>query len=377
MRKIELVDLVSQYHKIKNEVDAAVMEVMNSATFIGGPPVTKFKEDLEQYLGNDAKVVPCANGTDALQISMMALGLEPGDEVITPAFTYAATAEVIALLRLKPVFADVDPATFNLDPAQLEKVITPKTKAIVPVHLYGQCADMTPILEFASRHGLFVIEDVAQAIGSYYQAGGEAPQKAGTLGHIAGTSFFPSKNLGCFGDGGAIITTSEDLAVRCKMIANHGQTSLYYHDLIGVNSRLDSIQAAVLRVKLPQLDGYIAARTAAADFYDQAFDSISQLTVPYRAPYTKHVFHQYTLKVDGIDRDAFQKYLNENGVPARAYYPVPLHMQKAYNLNEYKEGDFPVAEQLSKIVISLPMHTELDAEQLEYIADKVIKYCKG
>lgn len=377
MRKIELVDLVSQYHKIKNEVDAAVMEVMNAAAFIGGPPVTRFKEELEQYLGNDAKVVPCANGTDALQIAMMALGLEPGDEVITPAFTYAATAEVIALLRLKPVFADVDPDTFNLDPVQLEKAITPKTKAIVPVHLYGQCADMAPILEFAARHGIFVIEDVAQAIGSYYQVNGEAPKKAGTLGHIAGTSFFPSKNLGCFGDGGAIMTTDENLAVRCKMIANHGQTSLYYHDLIGVNSRLDSIQAAVLRVKLPLLDEYIAARTYAADFYDQAFGDLSQLSIPYRAPYTKHVFHQYTLKVNGIDRDAFQKYLNENGVPARAYYPVPLHMQKAYNLNEYKEGDFPVAEQLSKTVISLPMHTELDREQLEYITDKVIKYCKG
>ncbi len=375
MKKIEMVDLVTQYHRIKEEVDRAVLDIMNQASFINGPSVKQFKSNLESFLGNDAKVIPCANGTDALQIAMMGLGLKPGDEVITPAFTYAATAEVIALLGLVPRFVDVDEQTFNIDYTLVESVLSPKTKAIVPVHLFGQCAHMEPILEIARKHNLYVIEDVAQALGATYYFSDGTSKKASTIGHVAGTSFFPSKNLGCFGDGGAIITTDESLANTLSMIANHGQTSLYYHDVVGVNSRLDSIQAAILDIKLRHLDDYVIRRRKAADYYDKAFEACEQIITPYRAPYSNHVFHQYTLILNGIDREGLKEYLDLKQIPVKVYYPVPLHLQKAYNLNGYKPGDLPVSERLAETVISLPMHTELDEIQLEYITDHVIKYC--
>ncbi len=375
MKKIEMVDLVTQYHRIKEEVDRAVLDIMNQASFINGPSVKQFKSNLEKYLGNNAKVIPCANGTDALQIAMMGLGLKPGDEVITPAFTYAATAEVIALLGLVPKFVDVDEQTFNIDYTQIESVITPKTKAIVPVHLFGQCAHMDPIMDIAQKYNLHVIEDVAQALGAEYYFSDGSCKKAGTIGHVAGTSFFPSKNLGCYGDGGAMITTDDALAEKLAMIANHGQTSLYYHDIVGVNSRLDSIQAAILDIKLRHLDEYVIRRRNAADFYDKAFEDCEQLIIPYRAPYSNHVFHQYTLTLNGVDREGMKEYLNSKEIPVKVYYPVPLHLQKAYNLNGYKRGDFPVSERLAETVISLPMHTELDETQLEYITEHVINYC--
>lgn len=375
MKKIEMVDLVTQYHRIKEEVDRAVLDIMNQASFINGPSVKQFKSNLEKYLGNNAKVIPCANGTDALQIAMMGLGLKPGDEVITPAFTYAATAEVIALLGLVPKFVDVDEQTFNIDYTQIESVLSPKTKAIVPVHLFGQCAHMEPIMEIAQKHNLYVIEDVAQALGAEYYFSNGTFKKAATIGHVAGTSFFPSKNLGCYGDGGAMITTDEALAEKLAMIANHGQTSLYYHDIVGVNSRLDSIQAAILDIKLRHLDDYVIRRRKAADFYDQAFEACEQLITPYRAPYSNHVFHQYTLTLNGVDREGMKEYLNSKEIPVKVYYPVPLHLQKAYNLSGYKRGDLPVSERLAETVISLPMHTELDETQLEYIAEHVINYC--
>jgi len=376
MRNIEMVDLVSQYRKIKDEVDAAVWEVMGTASFINGPAVKKFQADLEKYTGSGVHVVPCANGTDALQISMMALGLEPGDEVITPAFTYAATAEVMALLRLVPKFVEVDERTFNIDPSKIAAAVGPKTKAVVPVHLFGQCADMSAVLDVARAHNLAVIEDVAQAIGAVYRFADGREQKAGTMGDIAGTSFFPSKNLGCFGDGGAIYTVRKDLAEASRMIANHGQSSLYYHDVVGVNSRLDSMQAAVLGVKLNYLDGYAEARGRAAAFYDKAFAGMEQISIPYRAEYSTHVFHQYTLTVHGVDRDGLKDHLQAKGIPSKVYYPVPLHLQKAYNLAGYRAGDFPVAEKLSRSVLSLPMHTELDESQLSHIAETVIEFCK-
>jgi UDP-2-acetamido-2-deoxy-ribo-hexuluronate aminotransferase len=372
MRKIEMVDLVSQYGRIKTEVDAAVLQVMDQASFINGPAVQDFRKNLESYLG--AHVIPCANGTDALQICLMGLGLKPGDEVITPAFTYAATAEVIALLNLVPVFVDVDEHSFNIDPAQIEKAISPKTKAIVPVHIFGQCADMDPIMEIATRHKIFVVEDVAQAIGAEYISAIGVRRKAGTIGHASGTSFFPSKNLGCFGDGGAMITNNENLAQTLKMIANHGQSSLYYHDIVGVNSRLDSIQAAVLNIKLTLLDGYAQSRMRAADYYDRAFAGLSAIRTPTRVSHSTHVFHQYTLTLNGVDRNKLQEHLAAAGVPSKVYYPVPLHLQRAYNLKGYKPGSLPVAEDLSERVISLPMHTELDNEQLDYITNSVIEF---
>jgi UDP-2-acetamido-2-deoxy-ribo-hexuluronate aminotransferase len=374
MKKIEMVDLIGQYEKIKPEVDQAVIEIMNNASFINGPTVKSFKKNLENYLGKGV-VIPCANGTDALQIAMMGLGLKPGDEVITPAFTYAATAEVIALLGLIPIFVDVDERSFSLDYTQLEKVITPKTKAIVPVHLFGQCAPMEQIMEIARRHRLVVIEDVAQALGAEYTYSNGSTVKAGLIGNVGGTSFFPSKNLGCFGDGGAMMTSDNALAETLQMIANHGQTSLYYHDIVGVNSRLDSIQAAILDIKLRHLDQYVNNRRFAADFYDRAFESTEQLITPYRAKYSTHVFHQYTLTLQGVDRNKMQEYLTSKNIPVKVYYPVPLHLQKAYNLNGYKKGDLPVSEKLSETVISLPMHTELDNEQLEYISEHVINFC--
>lgn len=375
MKKIQMVDLISQYEKIQAQVDSSVLNVIRSAAFINGPEVKSFQAELEAYNGSK-HVIPCANGTDALQIAMMALDLKPGDEVIVPTFTYVATAEVIALLRLTPVLVDVDPLTFNIDVARVEKAITPKTKAVVPVHLFGQCADMDPLMELCKKHNLYVIEDAAQGIGSDYISKDGTRRKAGSMGHIGCTSFFPSKNLGCYGDGGAIFTNDDTLAAKMRMVANHGQSRLYYFDEIGVNSRLDSIQAAILRCKLPHLDSYNASRRALADAYDAAFASQPALVTPTRAPFTTHVFHQYTLQVVSGSREALKDHLNAAGVPAMIYYPVPLHQQKAYLDPRYKDGDFPVSENLCATVISLPMQTELDAEQIAHITSSVLSFFK-
>lgn len=366
-----MVDLKSQYKAIENEVNEAILNVIKNTAFINGPDVKAFAAELAQYL-NVKHVIPCANGTDALQIAMMALNLQPGDEVITPTFTYAATCEVIALLKLTPVFVDCDPDTFNLDINQIEAAITPRTKAIVPVHLYGQCADMEPILHIAAKHKLFVIEDTAQAIGAKYTFKNGAVAAAGTMGNIGATSFFPSKNLGCYGDGGALFTHDDELALKMSQIANHGQTRLYYHDIVGVNSRLDTIQAAVLRVKLKHLDSYATARNRAADYYDRAFKNHPKIKTPARAKNSTHVFHQYTLTLHDVDRDWFSTELEKAGIPNKVYYPIPQHLQKAYNLKNYQAGDLPVSESLSKKVISLPMHSELSSEQLEYITDSLL-----
>jgi dTDP-4-amino-4,6-dideoxygalactose transaminase len=374
MEKIQMVDLVSQYHKIQSEVDSAVLDVIRSSAYINGPEVKNFQQELEKYL--DAKhVIPCANGTDALQMAMMALGLKPGDEVITATFTFVATAEVIALLGLTPVLVDVDADTFMLNPEQVEKAITPKTKAIVPVHLFGQCADMEAIMNIAEKHNLYVIEDTAQAIGAEYTFSDGRKAKAGTMGHIGTTSFFPSKNLGCFGDGGAIFTQNDEYAQKLRVVANHGMTVRYYHDEIGVNSRLDSVQAAVLRIKLRHLEDYNTARRKAADFYDKAFANCDKLETPKRADNTTHVFHQYTLKLKGgIDRDALISYMNDKGIPVMVYYPVALHEQKAYQDDRYKKGHFPVAEELVSQVFSLPMHTELTDNQLDFITKSLLTF---
>lgn len=374
-RKIQMVDLIGQYQKIQKEVDDAVLNVIRSSAYINGPEVKSFKAELEAYL-KVKHVIPCANGTDALQIAMMALGLKPGDEVITADFTYVATAEVIALLGLKPVLVDVYPDTFDINVEAIEKAITPNTKAIVPVHLFGQCANMERILAVAKKHNLFVIEDTAQAIGADYTFSDGRVAKAGTMGDIGCTSFFPSKNLGCFGDGGAMYTNSDDLAAKMQMIANHGQSVQYYHDSIGVNSRLDSIQAAILRIKLRHLDNYAAARNKAADYYDKAFAGHPKLKTPKRAKNTNHVFHQYTLQLSGADRSALKDFLAKKEIPMMIYYPVPLHLQKAYLDPRYKQGDFPVTEQLCASVFSLPMHTELDEETLKYITDSVKEFLK-
>lgn len=368
-----MVDLKSQYEKIKEEVDKGIQEVIDSCMFINGPAVKDFQADLENYLGVK-HVIPCANGTDALQVSMMALGLKPGDEVIAPSFTFIATAEVIALLGLTPVLVDVEPDTFNIDPKAVEKAITPKTKAIVPVHLFGQVANMEALIEIATKHDLFIIEDTCQAIGADYTFKDGTKKKAGAIGEIGCTSFFPSKNLGCYGDGGAIFTNDDKLADEMRSVVNHGMKVRYYHDIIGVNSRLDSIQAAVLKVKLQYLDDYAKERNRAAEFYNNAFKDYPQLKTPVTWEQSNHVFHQYTLVTEGIDRDALQKHLMDKEVPAMIYYPVPLHMQKAYLDPRYKEGDFPVTEMLSEKVISLPMSTELDDEQLEYITNSVIEF---
>ena len=374
MPNIQMVDLVGQYRKIKDEIEPAIQEVLNSAYFVGGPVIRDFSEHLAEYL--DVKhVIPCGNGTDALTIAMMAAELQPGDEVITADFTFVATAEAIAMLKLTPVLVDVDPQTFNIDVRAVEKAITPKTKAIVPVHLFGMCADMDPIMELAGKYGLKVIEDTAQAVGADYIHKDGRNSKAGTIGDIGCTSFFPSKNLGCFGDGGALFTNDEKLAGMIRKIVNHGMEKRYYHDMVGVNSRLDSIQAAVLNVKLKYLDEYNKARQQAADYYDQAFSGIEGLTVPYRAENSSHVFHQYTLQLgEGLDQFEMQQYLAGKGIPAMIYYPVPLHMQKAYLDPRYREGDFPETEKLCKSVISLPMHTEHTEETLGYIADAVVNY---
>ncbi|MCC6683952.1 MAG: DegT/DnrJ/EryC1/StrS family aminotransferase [Bacteroidia bacterium] len=376
MKKIQMVDLVSQHDKIRKELDHAIAQVIDSAAFINGPDVKAFADELANYTG--AKfVIPCANGTDALQIAMMALGLKPGDEVIVPTFTYVATAEVIALLGLTPVLIDVNPQTFCAEPGLIEKAITTRTKAIVPVHLFGQCADMEQILALAKKHNLYVIEDTAQAIGAEYTFADGTRKQAGTMGTIGTTSFFPSKNLGCMGDGGAIFTNDETLAKKIKMIANHGQSVQYIHDEVGVNSRLDTIQAAILRVKLKQLDSYKTARQQAAAYYDRYFLNHPHLHTPVRNPHSTHVFHQYTLKATGIDRKALREFLASKGVPSMVYYPYPLHMQKAYANDRYKAGHFPVSELLCEQVISLPISTEMDEKQLEFICRSVTEFCSA
>ena len=376
MHPIQMVDLRRQYHKIKNEVDEAVLSAIESTAFINGKPVTEFATNLSSYLGIK-HVIPCANGTDALQIAMMALDLKPGDEVITPSFTFIATTEVIALLRLTPVFVEVDPKTFCMDPVALEKAITPKTKAIVPVHLYGHAAPLDEIMAIAKRHNLVVIEDNAQAIGGdYFSKNGNAsaPRKTGTIGHIGTTSFFPSKNLGAYGDGGAIFTNDDALTDRMKMVANHGQRKRYYYEMVGCNSRLDTVQAAVLNIKLKHLDTYIKARQAVAGFYDSAFAGHSKITTPYRASYCTHVFHQYTLVLEGTDRDALVAFLAGQNIPSMVYYPVPGHRQQMFAHYETARVSLPVTDWLTQRVISLPVHTEMDKEQLEFIVSKVLEF---
>lgn len=376
-----MVDLKGQYEGIKTEVNEAIAEILDSSAFINGPHVHAFQSELEEYLGVK-HVIPCANGTDALQICMMGLGLEPGDEVITADFTFAATVEVIGLLQLTPVLVDVELDTFNIDIEAIEKAITPKTKAIVPVHLFGQCANMDEIMELAKKHNLYVIEDNAQAIGGSYYSKDGSKQKAGTIGHIGATSFFPSKNLGCYGDGGAIFTNDDDLAHIIRGIVNHGMYKRYYHDVVGVNSRLDSMQAAVLRAKLPKLDHYNQKRWEAASKYSKAFAGQEHIVVPKiscgcgieKSVCDCHVFHQYTLRITNGKRDGLVQHLNDNNVPCGVYYPVPLHKQKAYLDDRYNENDFPVTNQLVNEVISLPMHTELDNEQIDFITNLIIDF---
>lgn len=373
MKDIRMVDLVTQYEGMQEEIDNAVLNVIRSSAYINGPEVKSFQSELEDYL-RVKHVIPCANGTDALQVAMMGLGLKPGDEVITATFTYVATAEVIALLQLTPVLVDVDPDTFLIDLEAVEAAITPKTKAIVPVHLFGQVANMEGLMEIAKKHNLKVVEDTAQAIGAEYSLSNGEKAMAGTIGEIGCTSFFPSKNLGCMGDGGAIFTNDDDLAAKMRMIVNHGQSKRYYHDSIGVNSRLDSIQAAILRIKLRRLDDYGKARQAAAAYYDNAFANHPNLQTPVRADKSTHVFHQYTLRLLNADRAGLQAHLEEKGIPSMIYYPVALHMQKAYEDDRYPSGHFPVTETLVDEVFSLPMHTELTNEQLEYITSSVLEY---
>jgi UDP-2-acetamido-2-deoxy-ribo-hexuluronate aminotransferase len=381
MKKIQMVDLQGQYSKIKDIVDPSIQEVVDSAAFINGPKVHQFQKNLEDYL--DVKhVIPCANGTDALQIAMMGLGLEQGDEVITADFTFAATVEVIALLKLTPVLVDVDPITFNIDVDAVKKAITPKTKAIVPVHLFGLAANMDEIMELAKAHNLYVIEDNAQGIGANYTHKDGSKTKTGVIGHVASTSFFPSKNLGCYGDGGAIFTNDDDLAHTIRGIVNHGMYKRYHHDVVGVNSRLDAIQAAVLDAKLPNLDSYNNARRNAARKYNEAFKNHPKITTPSGLTQCDgicdtcdcHVFHQYTLNLNDVDRDALVDHLNEKGIPCGVYYPIPLHKQKAYKDSRYNEDDFKVTNGLIDSVISLPMHTELDDEQIAYITSTVLNF---
>ena len=372
--EIRMVDTITQYEKIKEEVDLAVSEVVQSAIYINGPVVQSFRKDLADFL-DVSHVIACANGTDALQVALMALDLEPGDEVITPAFTYIATVEVIALLRLRPVFVDVEPDTFNMDVSKIEAAITDRTKVILPVHLFGQAANMAPIMEIAKKHGLKVVEDTAQAIGADYQFPDGSSAKAGTVGDIGTTSFYPSKNLGAYGDGGAIFANDDELGKKIQMICNHGSTKRYYHDSIGVNSRLDAIQAAILQVKLKHLEQYNASRTAAADRYDALLADVEGLEIPARATYSKHVFHQYTLKVKAGSevRDKVKAKMDEWGIPTMIYYPLCCHEQPAYLDYGFKKGDFPVSEQLTAEVLSLPMHSELDEEQQKYIVDHLLR----
>jgi len=375
MKKIQMVDLQSQYQKIQPEIDKAVLDVMSSAAFINGPEVKNFQTDLEKYL-NVKHVIPCANGTDALQIAMMGLGLQQGDEVITADFTFAATVEVIALLKLTPVLVDVEQDTFNIDIKALKKAITPRTKAIVPVHLFGQCANLEAILEVAKEHNLYIIEDTAQAIGADYTFNDGTSKKAGTIGNVGTTSFFPSKNLGCYCDGGAIFTDDDDLAHTIRGMVNHGMYKRYYHDVIGVNSRLDSIQAAILRLKLPYLDTYCDARKNAAEYYNRAFAVSDKIITPVISDFTTHVFHQYTLQLKNVDRNALHQHLLDNNIPNAIYYPVPLHSQKAYKDSRYKEEDFMITNELIETVISLPMHTELENEQQDLIVKTILDFVK-
>lgn len=370
MKNIQMVDLVSQYEAIQNEVDQSIKEICSKAQFINGPAVQAFREELEQYLGVK-HVIPCANGTDALQIALMALDLQPGDEVITPSFTYIATTEVIALLRLTPVFVEVNEDNFCMDIQSLRDAITPKTKAIVPVHLYGQAANMEEIMKIADEFGLKVVEDNAQAIGCTYTFSDGRKQKTMTIGHIGCTSFFPSKNLGCYGDGGAIATNDDELAAKMRMIANHGQSKRYYHDVVGCNSRLDTIQAAILRIKLRKLDEYNQRRNAVADYYDKNLGVIEGVTVPARNSYSDHVFHQYTLKLKGINRDELSSFLAEKGIPSMIYYPVPGHRQKMFSSFNLPQKDMRVTDALTDCVISLPIHTEFEEVQLRFICDAV------
>ncbi|HZW76957.1 MAG TPA: DegT/DnrJ/EryC1/StrS family aminotransferase [Flavobacteriaceae bacterium] len=382
MRKIQMVDLKGQYDRIKDEVDRGIQEVIDTTTFINGPAVHNFQKNLEEYLGVK-HVIPCANGTDALQIAMMGLGLKPGDEVITADFTFAATVEVIALLQLTPVLVDVDPVTFNIDVEAIKRAITQKTKAIVPVHLFGLAANMEEIMKIAKEHNLYVIEDNAQGIGADYIYKNGTKKKTGTIGHVASTSFFPSKNLGCYGDGGAIFTNDDELAHIIRGIVNHGMYVRYHHDVVGVNSRLDSIQAVVLQAKLPHLDAYNKTRRTAAQKYTDAFKGNERIITPSQCETCNgkayndcncHVFHQYTLKLKDVDRDALVNHLTEKGIPCGVYYPIPLHLQKAYRDERYREEDFEVTNQLVKEVISLPMHTELDDEQIEFITKTVLEF---
>jgi UDP-2-acetamido-2-deoxy-ribo-hexuluronate aminotransferase len=374
MRPIQMVDTQTQYQKIRPEVDAAIQEVLNSSAYIGGKIVQEFAINLAKYL--DVKhVIPCANGTDALQIAMMALDLKPGDEVITPSFTYIATTEVVALLRLTPVFVEVDKKTFCIEPEAMSKAITPNTKAIVPVHLYGHAANMEEIMNIARENNLHVIEDNAQAIGCDYEFSNGIKKKTGTIGTIGSTSFYPSKNLGAFGDGGALCTNDEALALKLKMIANHGQKTRYYHEMVGCNSRLDSIQAAVLNEKLKHLDDYIDARGQVAAYYDKAFGGHPKITVPFREGYCNHVFHQYTLILEGVDRDGLHQYLADQKIPSMIYYPVPAHKQKMFEQFNSASLNLPITDWLTERVISLPIHTELDEEQLDFISSAVLEYC--
>ncbi|WBU90944.1 DegT/DnrJ/EryC1/StrS family aminotransferase [Cellulophaga omnivescoria] len=381
MKKIQMVDLNGQYQDIKEQINSSISQILETSSYINGPEVHALQKEMEDYLGVK-HMIPCANGTDALQIAMMGLGLQPGDEVITADFTFAATVEVIALLQLTPVLVDVEPDTFNINPAAIEKAITPKTKAIVPVHLFGQCANMDAILEIAEKHNLYVIEDNAQAIGASYISKDGSKKKAGTMGHVSATSFFPSKNLGAYGDGGAIFTNNDELAHTLRGIVNHGMYERYHHDVVGVNSRLDSIQAAVLRAKLPNLDAYNQKRRAAALKYSMALANHKDIVTPKMTVCCSsdtcvcdcHVFHQYTLQIKNNDRDALVKHLQSKDIPCGVYYPIPLHLQKAYKDSRYNEADFPVTNQLVKEVISLPMHTELDDEQIAYITNAVLEF---
>lgn len=373
MKPLQMVDTKTQYQKIKTEVDAAVIGVLESSMFIGGKVVNDFATDLADY-HKSKHCIPCANGTDALQIAMMALGLQPGDEVITPSFTYIATVEVAALLNIKPIFVEVNKQTFCLDPEAIEKAITPKTKAIIPVHLYGHAADMEKIMAIATKHNLFVIEDNAQGIGCTYTFRDGTSKKTGTIGHIGCTSFYPSKNLGAFGDGGAMFTDDDELANKLRMIASHGQSKRYYHDVVGCNSRLDAVQAAVLTIKLRHLDNYILARRKAADFYDAAFANNEKITTPFRAANQQHVFHQYTLQLTNVNRDELSQYLTDNGVPNMIYYPVPAHKQKMFDAFGGNNFNLPITDLLTDCVISLPIHTELDEEQQTFITTKVLEF---
>jgi len=373
MKPLQMVDTKTQYQKIKTEVDAAVIGVLESSMFIGGKVVNNFATDLANY-HKSKHCIPCANGTDALQIAMMALGLQPGDEVITPSFTYIATVEVAALLNIKPIFVEVNKQTFCLDPEAIEKAITPKTKAIIPVHLYGHAADMEKIMAIAAKHNLFVIEDNAQGIGCTYTFSDGTSKKTGTIGHIGCTSFYPSKNLGAFGDGGAMFTDDDELANKLRMIASHGQSKRYYHDVVGCNSRLDAVQATVLTIKLRHLDNYILARRKAADFYDAAFANNEKITTPFRAANQQHVFHQYTLQLTNVNRDELSQYLTDNGVPNMIYYPVPAHKQKMFDAFGGSNFNLPITDLLTDCVISLPIHTELDEEQQTFITTKVLEF---